>query len=150
MYGNWLANAVVVVTTLASLVFCVLLHHEGLSHTQKRIGRPHRHRRGKVLHAISLILLLHVIQIWIFGLAYWLVLQWPECGSIAGQDQVHFLDHVYLSAMSFTTVGFGDITPVGPVRFMAATEALAGLVLITWSASFTYLEMEKYWREEKS
>ena len=47
--------------------------------------------------------------------------------------------------MSYTTVGFGDVTPVGPIRFMAATEALTGLVLITWSASFTYLEMERFW-----
>jgi hypothetical protein len=27
-------------------------------------------------------------------------------------------------------------------------EALAGFVLITWSASFTYLEMEKFWRAD--
>jgi hypothetical protein len=36
----------------------------------------------------------------------------------------------------------------GRRRTGAGTEALAGLVLITWSASFTYLEMERYWRSE--
>jgi hypothetical protein len=150
MYGHWGANATVVVATLTVAVLCVLVHYEGLVLAQRRVARPHRHMRLRVLHAISLILLLHVIEIWIFGAAYWVLLQWPASGAIAGTDAAHFLDHIYLSAMSFTTVGFGDVTPVGPIRFMAATEALTGLVLITWSASFTYLEMERFWREERN
>ena len=36
--------------------------------------------------------------------------------------------------------------PLGPVRFLSGTEALTGFVMITWSASFTYLEMERFWR----
>jgi hypothetical protein len=44
-------------------------------------------------------------------------------------------------------VGFGDLAPVGPIRFLAGTTALTGFVLITWSASFTYLEMARDWRE---
>jgi hypothetical protein len=31
------------------------------------------------------------------------------------------------------------------MRFMAGVEGLVGLVLIGWSASFTYLEMQRYW-----
>ncbi len=34
----------------------------------------------------------------------------------------------------------------GPIRFIGGTMALTGLVLITWSASFTFLEMERFWR----
>ena len=49
--------------------------------------------------------------------------------------------------MTFTTVGFGDLAPSGPIRFLVGTEALLGFVLLAWSASFTYLEMEKNWRE---
>ena len=43
----------------------------------------------------------------------------------------------------YTTVGFGDIAPLGPVRLLVGIEALAGLVLITWSASFTFLIMQR-------
>jgi hypothetical protein len=60
---------------------------------------------------------------------------------------VPFLDAVYLSAETFTTVGFGDLAPRGAIRFLAGTEALTGFILITWSASFLYLEMEQYWRK---
>jgi hypothetical protein len=47
---------------------------------------------------------------------------------------------------TYTTLGFGDIVPVGPVRFLTSVEALTGFVLITWSASFTYLEMNRFWK----
>ena len=53
----------------------------------------------------------------------------------------------YFSAMTFTTVGFGDVYPLVPVRFLAGTETLTGLVLVTWSASFTFLEMARFWRD---
>ena len=56
------------------------------------------------------------------------------------------LDAIYFSATTFTTLGYGDLAPVGPIRFLSGTAALTGLVLISWSASFTYLEMERFWR----
>jgi hypothetical protein len=33
------------------------------------------------------------------------------------------------------------------VRFLTGTESLSGFILITWSASFLYLEMEQFWRK---
>jgi Ion channel len=50
--------------------------------------------------------------------------------------------------VTFTTVGFGEMWPLGAIRFLCAVEALAGFVLITWSAAFTYLEMQRFWRSE--
>jgi hypothetical protein len=38
------------------------------------------------------------------------------------------------------------VTPYGSVRLLAGVEALNGLLLIAWSASFLYLEMERYWK----
>ena len=49
--------------------------------------------------------------------------------------------------MSFTTLGFGDITPMGAIRILCGTEALVGLSLITWSASLAFLEMQRDWAE---
>ena len=49
---------------------------------------------------------------------------------------------------AFTTVGFGDIVPTGPLRLLAGMEALTGFVLITWTASFLYLEMNRLWRQQ--
>lgn len=56
-----------------------------------------------------------------------------------------FLDYVYFSAITYTTLGYGDLVPTGPIRFLTGTEALIGLMLITWSASITFLEMQRHW-----
>lgn len=150
MYDNWAANTTVVLATLLTVSLAVLVHYEGLILLSRGVSRLHGKQRIKVLYAILTVLALHVSEMWIFGTTLWLLMQWPDCGHILstanGAFHLGFLDAIYLSAVTFTTVGFGDLAPVGPIRFLSGTEALTGFVLITWSASFTYLEMERYWR----
>jgi hypothetical protein len=147
MYDNWPANLLVAAATLLTASVCVLVHYEGLFAVSRGLARLHAYRqRSKVLYTILGIIVLHIAEIWIFGLALWGLLHWPACGHLGGQTTTPLFDAIYLSAITFTTVGYGDLTPVGPIRFLSGTEALVGFVLITWSASFTYLEMERYWR----
>ena len=145
MYPNWFANLAVVAVTLVAVVLCILIHYEGLIGLSKVLDRKVRHQRIKVLYAILSLLLLHVVETWIFGVSLWILLQWPECGSISAQP-LQLLDAVYFSTVAYSTVGYGDMVPVGPIRFLAGTESLVGLVLVTWSASFTYLDMSRFWR----
>lgn len=56
-------------------------------------------------------------------------------------------DAVYFSFTNYTTLGYGDIEPGGQLRFLAGMEAITGLSLITWSASFMFMEMIKFWEE---
>lgn len=140
------AHLIVVLATLVAVGASVLVHYEGLSLLSVRLAAKGRMpRRRKVLFAIWAILFLHIIEIWIFGGICWLLMQWPACGYIAGADPINLTNAFYLSATTFSTLGFGDLAPVGAVRFLIGTESLVGLVLITWSASFTYLEMEQFW-----
>ena len=145
LYQNWSANVLVVLATFAAVAVAVMLHYEGLAAMSGRLARRSAQRRRKVLYAISAILVLHIVEIWIFGVTCWLLLMWPACGHIAGSANMHLFDAVYLSAVTYSTVGFGDLAPVGAVRFLIGTESLVGFVLITWSASFTYLEMAHFW-----
>jgi Ion channel len=147
MYDHWMANALVVLVTAMSVALAVLVHYEGLALLNQRLVRVHARRRRKVLLGVYGVILLHVMEIWLFGIALWMLLQMPHTGSLNAMAPVPFLDAVYLSAETFTTVGFGDLSPQGAIRFLAGTEALTGFILITWSASFLYLEMEQYWRK---
>lgn len=147
MYDHWTANALVVLVTAASVALAVLVHYEGLALLSRRLVRVHAQRRRKVLIGVYGVILLHVVEIWLFGVACWLLLLLHGTGSLSTGAPVPFLDAIYLSAETFSTVGFGDLAPQGAIRFLAGTEALTGFILITWSASFLYLEMEHYWRK---
>lgn len=138
-------NAAVAAATVFAVATAVLVHYEGLILASRGLARLGGQRRAKVLYGIGCVIGLHVAEIWIFGLTLWSLLHWPEAGSLGAQFP-HLFDAIYFSAATFTTVGYGDLAPVGPVRFLCGTEALTGFVLITWSASFTYLEMEQFWR----
>jgi hypothetical protein len=45
-------------------------------------------------------------------------------------------------------LGYGDVVPHGPLRLLAGVEALTGLLMIGWSASFTYVSMARFWTPE--
>jgi hypothetical protein len=136
----------VVAATTVAVFLSVLLHYEVLNSLSTRLARGQGPRRRRVVIAIFGMLAVHVAEIWIFALATTLLLLEPAAGSTAGIGN-DLLDQVYLSAMTFTTVGAADAHVAGPIRFLNGTEALTGLVLITWSASFTFLEMARFWRD---
>ncbi len=152
VYDDWAVNLAVVAITILAVAACVMIHYEVLSWLSRRLGHLDHlegHRRRKVLYGIFGVLSVHIVEIWIFGMAFYLMqVGSPSFGHIQGIAAGSLIDHVYFSAVTFTTVGFGDVIPAGPVRFLAGTEALAGFVLITWSASFTYLEMNRFWRRD--
>lgn len=146
LYDNWWVNSTIVVTAAAVIAACVLVHYEGLLFTSRQLQRSRTPARFKIVLVIASVLCLHVLEIWIFGLTAWLLLHLPGAGAIAGEALPHLFDVIYLSATTFTTVGYGDLAPRGALRFLFGCEALTGFVLLTWSASFTYLEMERFWK----
>jgi len=134
---------IIVGITAIAVIASVSLHYEGLRllNKMKIQGLNDRHR---IIFMILCIMLLHIVEVWIFGIAYyWLLLQ-GQFGSFEGIANVALFDAVYFSATVFSTLGFGDIVPIGAIRFMTGTQSIAGLTLITWSASFTFLEMMSF------
>lgn len=121
----------------------VLFHYECLCVLERIVDSFGSHRRRLLATMIGL-LLAHIIEIWIYAGAYALLGYFPEFGSIQLQpaSDTSPFDTVYYSAMVYTTVGFGDMVPSGGLRLITATEALVGLSLITWSASFTFFQMQ--------
>ena len=99
------------------------------------------------------LLVTHICEIWIYAIGYGLLDGVEGFGSIATTSShtlpSDWLDDIYFSFVTYTTVGYGDLVPVGPIRFIAATEALNGWVLLGWSASFTFLEMQRFWRNPR-
>ena len=139
--GHWVTVGV----TAAVVVLCVILHYECLRMMSVWLPRPKHHHRRRIIILIFGLLSLHIAEIWIFGVAYFGLLSIGDLGELVGMGEISIWNCVYYSATTFTTVGFGDIVPQGTIRFVTGTEAIAGLTFITWSASYTLMEMLKFW-----
>jgi hypothetical protein len=142
--GNWL----VVASTTFIVALCVVAHYEVLSACNRYLPVLSARRRRRVLILIFVVLAAHVAEIWLFGIGYFLLSRNYALGSLSGLPTTDLPDFVYFSAVTYTTLGFGDAVPVGAIRFLAGVEALTGFVMITWSASYTFLEMQRDWRRE--
>lgn len=126
----------------------VIIHYESLraiSTVTSILAIPHR---ALSLVVIAGVLLAHLMEICLFAIGFFLLHSYLGLGAIAGQFEGSALDYFYFSATTYSTLGVG--VPTGGLRLVAGVEALAGLVLIGWSASFTYLSMQRSWDQMQS
>jgi len=139
------------VITLALVVACIFIHYELLRMVSVAMPKMHGSARRRLLSAIGVVFMAHILEISLFAIAFALMQHRWGLGEIAGAIEGSWVDFFYFSAASYTTLGMGDLFPTGHLRFVAAIESLTGLILIAWSASFTYLAMNKFWgmRETK-
>jgi hypothetical protein len=136
---------VVIVSCLLLIALTTLIHYEVLRRLHIGLPRLRIPIRTKVLFVIFGAFLAHAVEIALYGVSLFALVRYMDVGSLVGGRTVTFLECLYFSAETYTSLGLGDVAPVGPVRLLAGVEALNGLLLITWSASFTYLSMEKFW-----
>lgn len=139
------ALMVIVVTAVLVLV-CVGVHYEvfrlcGAFLTSLKImGRP---RVGLgILFALSA----HLLEAFVFAVGLQFLIR-SGLGQIHGAAG-HFSDAVYFSLVTYSSLGIGDLYATGAMRFMVGIEAITGLVLIAWTASFTFYEMQRFWRDK--
>lgn len=131
---------------LCLMIATTLIHYEVLRHLNTQLQRWHIPDRFKVVVAILGSFMAHVMEIALYGATLYTLVDWLDAGNLKGTAAEPWVSFLYFSAETYTSLGFGDLTPVGPVRLLVGTEALNGLLLITWTASFTYLCMERFWQ----
>jgi hypothetical protein len=128
----------------------VIVHYESLraiSNLTSKLTIPHR---AVSLVVIAGVLLAHLVEICLFAAGYLLMHAYLGLGSVKGEFNGSALDYFYFSATTYSTLGVGDLFPTGVIRLVAGLEALTGFVLIGWSASFTYLSMQRSWDRMQS
>jgi hypothetical protein len=135
---NFLINGILI-------LLAVVIHYEALYRLSKSIPRLNIRYRFRVLYGVLGTLVAHVLEVWMFAVAYFAWHHSSLNGGLQGNYDGSLLDSAYFSLTTYTTVGYGDIQPTGDLRFLAGLEGLTGLVLITWSASFLFIEMQKFW-----
>ncbi|AFT67975.1 MAG: hypothetical protein ACJA2Y_000199 [Cycloclasticus pugetii] len=132
---------------LNSLVvaIAVIIHYEFLYRVSRYIPKMKLKHRLRILFGVFTALIAHAVEVWVFAFAFYFMHHAEGWGHLEGNFDGSLLDCTYLSFTTFTTLGFGDIQPIGDLRHLTGLESLTGLVLITWTASFLYYEMQRYW-----
>jgi hypothetical protein len=134
----FLINTLVIATV-------VIVHYEILYRLTMLIPNMGIKHRYRIVFGVFGALLAHMFEIWIFAIAYYFMNHAEGWGKLTGNFDGSLMDCAYFSFTVFSTVGFGDIEPIGHLRYLTGIESLTGLVLITWSASFLYFEMQRHW-----
>ncbi len=125
----------------------VLIHFEALNLLTRLIPHLPIKQRLRILFGVFGALIAHVTEIWVFAFGYYFMIHQGGFGTLEGHFDQSLMDCSYFSFVSYTSLGFRDIVAKGDIRFLAGLEALTGLVLITWTASFMFIEMQKFWKD---
>jgi len=128
------------------VIVTTILHYEILRSLNARLPTLRVPDRAKLIVVILGAFVAHAAEMAFYGAALYILIAWLGAGGLTGAAGFSLTSCLYFSAETYTSLGFGDLTPVGPVRLLAGVEALNGLLLIGWSASFTYISMERFWR----
>ena len=129
MLGVFVFNSILV-------TFAVVIHYEFLYRLSALIPRIPIIPRFRIVLGVIGALVAHTLEIWLFAFGFYFMDNAKGWGHLTGNIAHHIMDYAYFSFTTYTTLGFGDIEPLGD---------LTGLVLITWTASFLYYEMQRYW-----
>ena len=133
------------VLTVALVAVCVLVHYEVLRVTSDLLPRLTIRPRPRILFVMGAAFLAHTAEVWVFAVAYYILGDHFGIGSLVGERTNTFPDYLYFSTVTYTSLGFGDVYPIGGLRLVAGVESLLGLVMIAWTGSFTYLAMQRFW-----
>jgi voltage-gated potassium channel len=129
------------------VVITVVIHAVGTTSWLRVLGRRYADdeglvRAGKTLHAligtVVVLLVLHTFQIVIWAYAYLSIVPAGELDTLE--------EAVYFSFVTFTTLGYGDITLSEGWRLLSGIQALNGIMLVGWSTAMLFAVVQKSWQ----
>jgi len=140
---------------IVAMVLCVLIViaiHWLTLRFLWRHTRPRLHRLpGKGIGLMFFgCMVAHFAEIAVFTVGLFIAAAWEGDTKLAlsGWNREN-LELWYYSAAFYTSLG-ADRPPTAGLRLFATSEALAGLMLITWTASFLFLLMQESWGAEST
>jgi hypothetical protein len=126
-----LGSTMIAVTTLIQGVFTVLgiekLRDHLETHTTKSIVRS----TLKLAVFVLWLFLATIIEVWAWATLY------LALGAIGTLEKA-----VYFSTVTFTTLGFGDITLDEAWRLLSSFEAANGLLMFGWSTALVFAAVQ--------
>jgi hypothetical protein len=130
-----------------AVITCVGIHLATLVILSRTLDRWFKRAHWRAIGCLVLIAIhahLFEIGIFAFGIRF---LRFLHDGEVLEPNE-RFFEPWYQSAVAYTTLG-GDTPAHASVRLLISVEALTGLILITWTASFLFLVMQRSWDADR-
>ena len=116
-----------------SLALRSLHNHATIAGAQLHLGRVFR-----VGRVILIMYLVAIVEVLIWGAAY------LAFDAIEGFEKA-----IYFSAVTFTTLGYGDVVLDGSRRLLSSIEAVNGILMFGWSTAVVIYAVQRvYSRQE--
>jgi len=99
----------------------------------------------KLISIVLSLFLAHILEIMLYASVYYFSDVFSDNNVLISGSFQENLNALYYSFLAYSSLGSSDLIATGWVRILYGFEALNGLLLITWSASFTFLTMNIVW-----
>ena len=98
----------------------------------RKTARPRLHLMGVMVATAAVLKVAHTLEIVVWAWTYTIV-------QAAAADS----DLLYFAFVNYTTLGYGDITPVREWRLIGPLTAMNGVLLFGWSAAILFEVLRK-------
>lgn len=138
---------------IAALLTCmitaltILIHYEAIRLVHRWHGTPWGGIRLKIIAGVFFLFAAHALEIWLFAAGIYIAKNDLLLGDLEGAFNETSADYLYISVVTYASVGYGDIRPTGFIRTMCGFEALTGILMMAWSAAYTVSRFQELWRE---
>jgi hypothetical protein len=119
---------------LTLMAACVVLHATGLTLAMRwlerslgALGRSYGRQLRLLITLAGWTVLIHLVEITVWAVYY-----------AGGSGMPDFDSALYFSAVTYTTVGYGDLVLPEVWRLVGGVEALTGILMCGWSTGFFF------------
>lgn len=136
MIVELIIGSILIIVTVINHAFCFEFIMRTVSDNAKAWDRRFPRHGGTYMMVLTVlgIFFTHTIEAWIWALFYWLVVDMESLSSA-----------IYFSTVTYTTLGYGDITLTEDWRLLGSLQAVDGIIMFGWSTAFLVTIRANFW-----
>ena len=128
LLGTMISALNIMIHALVTLAVLDIARNAGLRPT----ARPRWHLMAVMVTTAAILMVAHMVEVLVWALAYAIIGAAP-----AGSDLLYF------TFVNYTTLGYGDITPVKEWRLTGPMTAMNGILMFGWSTALLFEVLRK-------